>query len=144
MAEKGWAFRRSKAIQLDRMIGSKQTEQRDWSRPPSAGGGGNAKMFLTPGGGIAARSGTTVSSATCTEYKLVSGMLTTNTDTATVYNPWPVAIAAGYYIMAQKEQVSGEWIALFPGVINVRWADPDLEQTLDGTNYSNIDTAEAC
>lgn len=103
-----------------------------------------SRLFLTPGGGIAARSGTTVSSASCTEYKLASGTLTTNTNSQTVYNPWPVAIPASYYIMAQKEQLSGYWIALFPGVLNVRWVDPDLEQTLDGSTYSNIDTAEAC
>jgi len=144
MAEKGWAFRRSKAIQLDRSIGSKQTEQRDWSRPSSGSGGSAAKLFMTPGGGIAARSGTTVSAATCTEYKIVTGTLTTNTTTASVYNPWPVAIPASYPILAQKEHVSGEWVALFPGIVDVRWVDPKLEQSLDKTTYTTIDTAEAC
>lgn len=107
-------------------------------------GSSSTKLFLTPGGGIAARSGTTVSSATCTEYKLVSGTLTTNTATQTVYNPWPVAIPASYYITATKEAASNFWIAEFPGVVNVSWADPVLKQTWDGTNYSTIDTAESC
>lgn len=108
------------------------------------GSGSECQLFLTPGGGIAARSGTTVSSATCTEYKLVGSTLTTNTATQTVYNPWPVAIPGTFYITATKEAITGLWIAEFPGVLNVQWATPNLRQTLDGTNYSNIDTAETC
>lgn len=109
-----------------------------------AGGGSESQLFQTPGGGIAARSGTTVSSATCTEFKVVAGVLTTNSATETVYNPWPVAIPASFYITATKEAITGLWIAEFPGVLNVQWSDPNLRQTLDGTNYSTIDTAENC
>lgn len=110
------------------------------------GGGGSSgvKIVQTPGAGIAARSGTTVSSANCTEYKLVAGTLTTNTDTLTVHNPWPFAIPASFYILAVRESIGSDWIAIHPGVTNVRWDSPDLEQTLDGSTYSIIDTAEVC
>lgn len=142
--EKGYLFRRSKAIQLDRLIGSKQSEQREWSRPPGGGGSSTARLFMSPGGGIAARAGTTLSSATCTQQKIVSGTLTAEATTAAVYNPWPVAIPASYPFLAQKELGSGEWIALVPGVLDVRWVDPKLEQTSDGTTYTTIDTAVDC
>ena len=113
-------------------------------KPRGGGGGGSAKIVQTPGGGIAARSGTTAGSATCTEFKLSGSTITTNTDTITVYNIWPFAIPASMYILATKELLSNQWIALHPGVIDVRWDSPDLEETLDGTNYVNIDTAEVC
>lgn len=34
--------------------------------------------------------------------------------------------------------------AVTPYVVDVRWQAPDLEQTKDGTNYTNIDTAVDC
>jgi hypothetical protein len=101
-------------------------------------------MVVTPGSGIAARSGTTVNSATCNKVGLTGTTLGTTSGNITVYNPWPVAIPAAYYLMAKREAETGYYFADFPGVINVRWDSPDLEQTLDGTNYLNIDTAEAC
>lgn len=119
----------------------RDAEPSSWITSPM----GEGRLFKTPVGGIAARSGTTVSSATCTEYKLVSGTLTTNTETETVYNPWPVAIPAGYYIVAQQEQISSEWIALFPGIVDVRYVhDTALEQSLDKVNYTNIETPQVC
>ncbi|QDV23425.1 hypothetical protein [Aureliella helgolandensis] len=40
---------------------------------------------------------------------------------------------------------SGEaYYSIGPYVTRVRWADPDLEYTKDGTNWTNIDTAEDC
>ena len=139
-----WGFNKNDATQLLTVIGGEDVAYRE--NEPIYDGGSNVgiKLFQTPGGGIAARSGTTVSSATCTEFKLVSGTLTTNTMTATVYNPWPVAIPASYYITAVKESISKFWIVQFPGVIDVQWDSPDLEQTLDGTTYNNIDTAVDC
>lgn len=108
------------------------------------GGKASTKIVLTPGGGIAARSGTTVSSASCTEYKIVSGTLTTNTNSLTVYNIWPFAIPASMYIKATKESISGFWLAEHPGVVDVQWDDPDLEFTRDGSTWINIDTPEEC
>lgn len=106
--------------------------------------GGAGKIFLTPGGGIAARSGTTVSSATCTVYKFVGGTLTTDSTTETVYNPWPVAIPAAFYMIGIKELSTNEWVAMSPGIIDVRWSDPNLEQTLDKATYATIDTLVEC
>lgn len=34
--------------------------------------------------------------------------------------------------------------AVSPYLVDVRWDDPDLEQSKDGTNYTNIDTTEEC
>lgn len=101
-------------------------------------------ILALTGSSIAARSGTTISSGSCTEYKIVAGVLTTNTNSVTIHNPWPVAIPGSYYITAVKEKVTGFWIAQFPGVVDVNWNSPDLRQTLDGTNYTTIDTATAC
>lgn len=102
------------------------------------------KLVKTPGGGIAARSGTTVASASCVEYKIVSGTLTTNTDTLDVINPWPIAIPGDYYITAQQEALTSKWIAQFPGLLDVKWTTPDLQQSLDGTTYTTIDTGLPC
>ena len=141
--ESTYGFKKQDASELVQLIGSADTEYPE-GRVRGGGNNSNTRIFQTPGGGIAARTGTTVSSATCTEFKIASGSLTTNTTTQTVYNIWPVAIPASYYIKATKESASGQWIAEFPGVVNVRWVDPILEQTWDGSNYSTIDTAVDC
>lgn len=112
------------------------------------GSGSNAqssKLVKTPGGGIAARSGTSISSASCVEFKIVSGTLTTNTDTLDVFNPWPIAIPADYYITAQQEAITGLWVAQFPGVIDVRYVlDTALEHSSDKVTYTNVETPEEC
>lgn len=41
-------------------------------------------------------------------------------------------------------KVNNAYYAITPYVVDVRWVDPDLEQSKDGTNYTNIDTAEDC
>jgi len=86
--------------------------------PPPTIRGVNAVIALTPGGGIAARSGTTAGSANCTFYRVnSSGTLTTVKDnagsdiTATVYNIAGSAIAGSAYI--QAKYIYGEWIADF-------------------------------
>lgn len=142
-----WGFTRATADRLAAMAGVPVTlrpPQTQRSRQPRFVGGSGAKLVKTPGGGIAARSGTTVSSAACDETKIESGSLVSNAVSLTVLNPWPIAIPANYYIVAVLEQLTGEWIAQFPGVLNVRWVDPKLEQTSDGATYSTIDTAVNC
>ena len=109
-----------------------------------SGATSGTKIVLTPGGGIAAVSGATVSNADCTEYSIVSGTLTTNTVTVNVKNIWPFAIPGSMYIIAAQESIGLEWIAIHPGIVDVQWTSPDLEQTLDGSTYTNIDTAEVC
>ena len=61
---------------------------------------GEALVCKTPGGGIAARSGTTVSSATCTVWKRTGTTLSATTSTVTVYNLSPTAVAATVEIVA--------------------------------------------
>lgn len=42
-------------------------------------------------------------------------------------------------------EAAGSYYALTPFVSDVRWNDPDLEQSKDGgTTYTNIDTTEEC
>ncbi len=57
-------------------------------------------ILQTPGGGIAARSGTTVSSANCTVYSIISGTLTSAGFTLPVYNLSTTAVGATKYIGA--------------------------------------------
>lgn len=107
MAEKGYAFRRSKAIRLDRLVGSRQHEQREWTPRPSSGGS-STKLFLTPGGGIPARSGATLGSASCTLLTVTSGTRATTATSATVYNDFLTAISGSVDIIATK--IDGIWV----------------------------------
>lgn len=51
-------------------------------------------------------------------------------------------LTSGYRGICIKQ--GGEYYAIGPYVVNVRWVDPVLEQTKDGTNYTTIDTAVNC
>lgn len=114
------------------------------SRQPRMIGSAGAKLIKTPPAGIAGRIGTAVPSAVCAEFKIVAGVLTATGETLTAYNPWPISIPADYYVTAVQEQISLEWIIQFPGLLNVRWLDPNLEQTSNGNTYNVIDTAVNC
>ena len=140
--ESTYGFSKADASDLLSQIGGHESDYRE-GLVRSSKGGGSAKLVLATSG-IPARSGTTVGSATCTEYKIVGSTLTTNTETITVKNIQAEAIPSGLYVFAVKEALSGFWIAQHPGVLNVRWNDPDLQQTKNGTSYTNIDTAEDC
>lgn len=75
---------------------------------------GNAtRIFLTPAGGIPARSGTTLGKATCTGYKLTfdgtDADLATAGFTADVFNMAIEAVGASAYI--QAIMFSGLWVA---------------------------------
>lgn len=74
----------------------------------------------TGGSGIAARTGTTPGSASCTLYKInSSGVLETAKDrsgsdvTVTVYNLSAYAVEADTYIQAKQEMVSGKFLCDF-------------------------------
>ena len=79
----------------------------------------------------------------CDEIKIDSGTLSATSEKLDVYNPWPVALPGDYYLVAVQEQTTLQWLAQFPGVLDVRWVDPKLEQTSNGT-YTTIDTAVDC
>jgi hypothetical protein len=57
-------------------------------------------IAMTPGGGIAARSGTTISSADCAVYSGEGGTLTSAGITVPVYNLSTTAVGASKYIVA--------------------------------------------
>lgn len=59
-------------------------------------------LAMTPSGGIAARSGTTVSSASCNFYKISGSTVSTATGTITVYNLSTTAVAGSKYIIAAR------------------------------------------
>lgn len=143
-SDKTYGFSKDDASDLVQLIGGNDREYVEGRVRGGGGGASDSKIFLTDGSGITARSGTTVGSGTCTEFKLVSTTLTTNTNTVTVVNIWPFAIPANTYLLAVRERLSKAWVAVHPLVMNVRWVSPDLEQTFDGTNYVTIDTAEPC
>lgn len=102
------------------------------------------KLIVVPTGGLPARSGTTVTPIVCNVLQIESNLIGATGESITVYNPWPVSIPQDYYILATKENESNFWIAEFPGLLNVRWTSPYLEQTINGSTYSVIDTAEEC
>lgn len=73
--------------------------------------GVNAMVCKTPGGGIAARSGTTVSSATCTAWNRASSTLSAGSATITVYNLSTTAVAATAFIVAELTNIG--WVAVW-------------------------------
>ena len=85
-----FGFNRSDAESLTKMIGVGDTEHPE--RKPRGGGFGG-RVFVTPSGGIAARSGATLGSATCTRYTVTGGTRASTSDTATVYNDFTTAIS---------------------------------------------------
>lgn len=82
---------------------------------PELGVSQNKKIFRygvlaqTPSGGIAARSGTTVTSASCTVYYIDAGTITSYGESIDVYNIAGSAIAGSTYITAKL--VGTVWIA---------------------------------
>ena len=75
-----------------------------------SGGGGEVKFFVTGGSGIAARSGSTLGSATCTMLTISGGTRSTTSTTATVYNDFLTSIGASVDIAAAK--VDGIWLVI--------------------------------
>lgn len=65
------------------------------------------KHFVTPVGGIAARSGATLGSATCTMLTIAGGTRATTAATATVYNNFTSAVGGSVDIVAAK--IDGVW-----------------------------------
>lgn len=80
----------------------------------SAGGGGEHGVIIkTPAGGIAARSGTTVSYASCDVFSIVGTTLTDTGNNIDVYNISISAVGASKYGLAKKEYASGKWVIDF-------------------------------
>ena len=62
-------------------------------------------LCKTPGGGIAARSGTTISSASCDVFRQSSGTISDSGTDATVWNISSTAVAGSTYIIAAPTNV---------------------------------------
>lgn len=71
---------------------------------------GTIAAFVTPGGGIAARSGATLGSATCTRLTLSGGTRATTSTTLTVYNDFLSAVGGSVDIMAAT--IDGIWVVI--------------------------------
>lgn len=75
-----------------------------------ADAGGGIQFYLTPSGGIPARSGSTLGSATCTLLSLDSGTRTVTATTRTVYNDFLSAVGGSVDIAAAL--VDGIWVVI--------------------------------
>lgn len=64
----------------------------------------------TPGGGIAAMSGTTPGSASCEIYKVVSGSLVDQSLSQTVYNLNNIAIPGNAFITIHQDAYGNWWV----------------------------------
>ena len=133
-----YGFSKSDAAELIQLIGSTDRSYREGLVRGS--GGAKVKLCQTPGGGLAARSGTTLGSATCDTYS--SSDLTTSTGSVTVKNPWPFALPASFFFLAESD--GANLLAINPGIIDLRLSGNDLQYTYDGTNWNTWTTATTC
>ena len=111
--------------------------------PFSGGGGGSGNKLVYATSGIAARSGSTPGSATCTEYKLSGGSYVTNTNTLTVLNHSAVAVPTGMVLMASYEGITGTW-GVEPAIVGLRLSGTTLQYTIDGTTWTTWTTGTTC
>lgn len=82
------------------------------SRVPETGGPGNPYVYVAkaPGGGIAARSGTTLSYADCDVYELIGGELTAVPGlTQRVWNLSDSAVDADTWVLVERDKF-GKWL----------------------------------
>ena len=109
--ENTYGFSKSDAGELVQLIGGIDREYTEGRvRGNGGSGSGLTRVFLTPGGGIAARSGATLGSATCTHYTVTAGTRATASATETVYNDFTSAIGGSVDIIAAR--IDGIWVAI--------------------------------
>ncbi len=128
-----YGFEKQDALALLRHVGGGDaTYQEGRTR-----GGGNVAMYLfTLTGTISAGAGTATIRNLPDTTEIATGV--------SLKDPLGhfAGLTSGYRGFCVKQ--GGIYYAIGPYVVNVRWDDPDLEQTRDGTTYTNIDTAEDC
>lgn len=78
-----------------------------------SGGGEHGVIIKTPSGGIAARSGTTVSSASCDVFSIVGTTLTDTGNNIDVFNISISSVGGSKYGLAKKEYATGKWVIDF-------------------------------
>lgn len=108
MNEREAALLRQRVAHLERLV-----EQLMQPKSVARIFGGVEEVRLCKNGAstIAARSGSTLSSQSCTVYTATSGTLASTSSTITVYNLSTEAVAANAYIIAAL--ISGIWIAVW-------------------------------
>jgi hypothetical protein len=102
-----YGFNKDDTIELLNLIGNGDVEF------PEASGNaiGCSLVMKSPGGGIAARSGTTVSSGTCTVWNRSGSTMSAGTQTYSVYNLSTAAVAATVFIVAEWTNIG--WVAVW-------------------------------
>ena len=105
-----YGFSKPDAEALLEKIGLRDEIIQGRQRPVRGGGSDGVKFFVTGGGGIGARSGATLGSATCTMLTVAGGTRATTSTTATVYNDFLTAIGGSVDIAAAK--VDGIWLVI--------------------------------
>jgi hypothetical protein len=141
--ETTYGFSKTDAADLVQLVGSREGTYVE-GMVRSRRSGSDVRVIQSPGGGIPARSGTTVGSATCAVHKIVGSTITDNTSTIVVKNIDLVAIPAGMYLLAVKESITGFYIAQHPGIINLRLSGNNLQYTFDGTTWTTWHTGTTC
>ena len=99
--DKIYGFNREDTIELINLIGNADAEFPEAVGSKSVTG----LVCVTPSGGIAARSGTTVSSATCVVWKRSSSTLSATSSSVTVFNLSTTAVAGNAYIVADPTNI---------------------------------------
>jgi len=102
-----YGFSKPKAQAIDAQIGTKDVP---YVEGKVRSGGDRLRVFVTPVGGIPARSGATLGSATCTLYTVTGGTRASTTTTTTVYNDFTTAVGASTDIVAAW--INGIWVAI--------------------------------
>lgn len=103
-----YGFNKSDAESLVQLIASEDLESTEWHQISNEGG---SLVCKTGGGGIAARSGTTVSSGTCTVWQRSGTTLSATSTTITVYNLSTTAVGNTVYIVAEMTNIG--WVAVW-------------------------------
>lgn len=104
--EHTYGFNQPDARDLVNLIGSDGGGLTPDQQPPTR----QPAIFQTPVGGIAARSGTTAGSASCTMYYMDGTTITTTGNSFTVYNIFGDAIGGSVYIVASP--VKGGYVLI--------------------------------
>jgi hypothetical protein len=99
--ESTYGFSKADASELIQSIGGSEETYREGLVRAR----GKSLVCITGGSGIAARSGTTVSSATCTIVNRSGSTISTGSSTITVYNLSTTAVGNSVYIVAEPTNI---------------------------------------
>ena len=108
-----YGFNAADSEALISMIGTGDSVRRLGGGGSGGGGGEHGVIIKTPAGGIAARSGTTVSSASCDVFSIVGTTLTDTGNNIDVFNISISSVGGSKYGLAKKEYATGKWVIDF-------------------------------